>query len=377
MKRKGWLAITGRLINPLIPGYIRDTRPETLFRARVMVALLVFSLGLFVLTWPLPNVGGPARHLAEGPGQWVLFGGTIIIHLAALIIFRNSGSFAVAGNVFVAWMYGALVDMAIMASGPEVDAVLLWMLLVPVYSFLLMGARWGFFWTVIAIGSSAILHEAEIHTLRLDDQHVYWNWLSLTLIVVLCLLIYERVTQRLLGLLERERQRFAHAADHDALTGLRNRAAFDREILRCMAEADAAGQPLALAYVDLDGFKAINDTHGHKAGDQVLRIVGHRLEEVFRDNDVVCRLGGDEFAVILHPVTQAPSLSHRLEKALERLREPILWETGDLYVSASIGAAVYPTDAKTAPELLDKADATMYKAKNGKDQIQLTGDMSE
>ena len=104
MGRNGWLAISGRLINPLIPRHIRDSRPETLFRARVLVALLVFNGMLFLASWFVPKVGGPAQLMAGTVAQAMLFGGTLLVHVLSLYIFRRSGSFALAGNAtFAIW----------------------------------------------------------------------------------------------------------------------------------------------------------------------------------------------------------------------------------------------------------------------------------
>jgi diguanylate cyclase (GGDEF)-like protein len=167
-------------------------------------------------------------------------------------------------------------------------------------------------------------------------------------------------TARLLAVaVEREgnERRLRWAASHDHLTGLANRAEFDRR-LSLVRPADEA----AVLLVDLDGFKAINDTHGHQVGDQVLVEVSARLTNAVRVTDLVARLGGDEFAVLLTGADRdaAATVIARIE---ERVVEPIRCEDGVVVqVGCSIGTAL--TDGETDPrELLVRADALMYEVK--------------
>jgi diguanylate cyclase (GGDEF)-like protein len=153
-----------------------------------------------------------------------------------------------------------------------------------------------------------------------------------------------------------------YLAQHDSLTGLRNRDGLMRELERAIAAAPA--DPVAVLLLDLNRFKEINDTLGHAAGDRVLEQIGGKLREGFRDSDVcVARLGGDELAIVARGV-ESPraleSLRARLHACLGRTAVPGGIE---LDLTASIGAAVYPHDARTASELLRRADIAMYAAK--------------
>jgi len=131
------------------------------------------------------------------------------------------------------------------------------------------------------------------------------------------------------------------------------------------------GDKLAVCFVDLDGFKPINDRHGHDAGDEVLRAIGKRLQESVRGHDLVARLGGDEFVVVLTHLSDAVVVRDTLQRLLERLRGPINLENGALVsVSASLGVAVCPGDGESAQLLLRHADEAMYAAKGaGRNQI--------
>ena len=162
------------------------------------------------------------------------------------------------------------------------------------------------------------------------------------------------VTERLR---ESERQ-----AVTDSLTGLSNRRHLVDRLDAAITEADSSGVKLALLLIDLDGFKELNDTLGHYAGDEVLRQIGPRLRALLRREDTLARLGGDEFAVALVPGDEASASTAalRLRRALERS-----FEVGDIavHVDASVGIALFPEHARDAPGLLQRADVAMYEAK--------------
>lgn len=155
-------------------------------------------------------------------------------------------------------------------------------------------------------------------------------------------------------------RRLAEQAGSDALTGLRNR----REFQTRVAEALGTGFPAALLYIDIDGFKAVNDSHGHAAGDVLLTTVARRLLGMVRANDVVGRIGGDEFAVLLRGDDVDIAALHVADRVVARLREPVHLAGTQMVVSASVGIAV--AGAGDSPEaLLGHADVAMYRAKAG------------
>lgn len=153
-----------------------------------------------------------------------------------------------------------------------------------------------------------------------------------------------------------------HAARHDSLTGLPNRALFLERLEAAMFEARAWCRQLTVLFVDLDGFKAVNDTLGHAAGDELLGVVGRRLENCLRPSDVVARLGGDEFAILVTGADQGAgeSLARRV---IGSLRQPITVAGHEVFVTASVGAADTGAGAATAAELVGNADVAMYEAK--------------
>ena len=158
--------------------------------------------------------------------------------------------------------------------------------------------------------------------------------------------------------------RLEHMAHFDALTGLPNRSLKADRLRQAMAQAVRRGLHLALVYIDLDGFKVINDTHGHAAGDVVLITLAQRMKQALRDGDTLARIGGDEFAAVLVDLEHSQDCSPLLQRLLTAASEPIRYGHDTLQVSASLGVAYYPQAHDLTPEqLLSQADQAMYQAK--------------
>lgn len=155
----------------------------------------------------------------------------------------------------------------------------------------------------------------------------------------------------------------SHAATCDTLTGLPNRNGFERPLRETLAEHADGAQVLALLFIDLDGFKAVNDQLGHAVGDQLLRVVAARLAAGMRRGDHVCGQGGDEFLCLL-PHLADPTRAGQIAAALQRsIAQPCRIGPHEVHVSASIGIAMFPRHGDSAPSLISSADAAMYAAK--------------
>jgi len=164
-------------------------------------------------------------------------------------------------------------------------------------------------------------------------------------------------------------ERIHRLAHYDAITDLPNRVLLQDRLLHAINQAARARSRLALLFLDLDGFKLINDTYGHPAGDEVLRLVGDRLSSRLRKADVVARIGGDEFAVVLSDVTTDSDVQVACDQLLKLVTEPYDIDQQNYHVTTSIGVAMYPEDGVDVQELLKNADAAMYQAKeNGKNR---------
>lgn len=153
-------------------------------------------------------------------------------------------------------------------------------------------------------------------------------------------------------------------AFQDALTGLPNRALFQKQFAAALVEAERDGSEVGLLMLDLDHFKDVNDTLGHDAGDALLRTVSERLVSAYGDIGTVARLSGDEFAVILPNVRNGDALRQPTEGLLEHLRHPHDLGSDSLAINASVGSALYPHDGRDANQLLKSADIALYKAKS-------------
>ena len=160
-----------------------------------------------------------------------------------------------------------------------------------------------------------------------------------------------------------DRASLEHLAYHDGLTGLSNRIHLEDRLALAIADARRYGDELAMAYIDLDRFKPVNDRWGHAAGDNVLIEIGKRLRQGVREQDTVARLGGDEFVVLFPRLSSHEEVELISQRLVERIMEPIGVDGHTIRVQASIGLAVFDPEADDARSLLVKADIAMYSAK--------------
>jgi len=161
-----------------------------------------------------------------------------------------------------------------------------------------------------------------------------------------------------------QKEKLDYQAHHDALTELPNRLLFNDRLDQSIEKSKRNKTNMALLFIDLDHFKEINDSMGHNTGDEVLKIVTQRLNQIIRKEDTLARLGGDEFTVIIEDLKQGQDASLLAQKIIEFLAEPIKIENNSLYVSSSIGISLYPDDGDCSQNLLKYADSAMYKAKD-------------
>jgi diguanylate cyclase (GGDEF)-like protein len=171
--------------------------------------------------------------------------------------------------------------------------------------------------------------------------------------------VKENITER-----KELQERLEQMAQFDMLTGLPNRRMFLDRLAQTVAVAKRSGQRFGLLFVDLDGFKRINDLYGHEAGDRVLKTVAARLSACIRISDTAGRIGGDEFTVILGALAHYSDAGQVAEKILQALRRPITLPNGQQdSIGSSIGISVFPEDAEDGDGLLATADDAMYEVK--------------
>ncbi|VEF25977.1 Cyclic di-GMP phosphodiesterase Gmr [Shewanella baltica] len=194
-------------------------------------------------------------------------------------------------------------------------------------------------------------------------RYIVFGVIILCLVMVAVLLVNRRlnreITQRLVA-----EKRLLHVANHDALTQLPNRALLDDRLAQALLSHQREQAHFALLFIDLDGFKQINDQHGHPIGDELLVQVAQKLTKVIRGSDTVARFGGDEFVILLNRVQDLDAATQVADNILQALSSPLLIQGVSVSIAVSMGVVIYPRDGDTAIGLLKKADQLMYQAKS-------------
>jgi diguanylate cyclase (GGDEF)-like protein/PAS domain S-box-containing protein len=168
-------------------------------------------------------------------------------------------------------------------------------------------------------------------------------------------------------------KKLRYLAYHDPLTGLANRKLFYESLKEYLVWGEENNQLVGLLFIDLDGFKPVNDTLGHDIGDLLLKAVAQRIKNALRSSDIVCRLGGDEFTAILPGIKQSGDGAIVADKILKTLSQAFMINGNSIAISASIGISIYPLDGETDEILIKKADLAMYQAKkSGRNQYQIS-----
>jgi diguanylate cyclase (GGDEF)-like protein/PAS domain S-box-containing protein len=199
---------------------------------------------------------------------------------------------------------------------------------------------------------------------RRRNGEIYPEWLNISVVynddgsIAYYVTVFSDIS-----LVKQNEERLHRLAHFDALTGLPNRLLFADRLQQALVQAKRSNTLVGLLFLDLDRFKPVNDSLGHRAGDQLLQEVAHRLTEVVRAQDTVARHGGDEFTVILPDLGSAAGAANVAEKIIEVLAAPYRLAGRDIFVGASIGIAVYPVSGEEAEVLVKHADIAMYRAK--------------
>ena len=164
-----------------------------------------------------------------------------------------------------------------------------------------------------------------------------------------------------------ERRKFTEhisfLAKYDGLTGCLNRREFIERLSTAIEACQASGRRIAVLFIDLDNFKAINDNHGHRVGDCLLKLAAERFQHALRDSDLLGRVGGDEFVAAIPLDPGGETASHIAARLMEALKKPFVIDNRSLSVGASIGISLYPDDGLIADEVMNQADSAMYHAK--------------
>lgn len=198
---------------------------------------------------------------------------------------------------------------------------------------------------------------------RKDGETIWCEWYHSALLddrgeIVSILSFVQDVSSRI-----QAEERLQYLATRDALTGLPNRLLLHERLTQAIAQAKRSGRRVGVLFIDLDRFKNVNDTLGHRIGDELLKHVSRALGGALRESDLLARLGGDEFMVIVENVDESSALGRIAQKLCEAVSLPISIEEHDIYVTCSVGIAVYPDDSVDPDALLKHADVAMYRSK--------------
>ncbi|CAA0120612.1 putative signaling protein [BD1-7 clade bacterium] len=195
-------------------------------------------------------------------------------------------------------------------------------------------------------------------------------WVYYTSTLLILIMTYDGMTSRLSKQRQKEQDTLSYMATHDDLTALANRKHFDDQINQAIHRADRSNSHVALLLIDLNGFKPINDSFGHDAGDALLQHVSKQIRATVRIDDVAARIGGDEFAIIVQGDVDQEKIDRMLARLSENISHPCAYEDKQISVTGSIGVALYPHHANDAHSLRRAADEAMYSAKRNKQDWQ-------
>lgn len=345
---------------------------ELRFRANLLLGILltICIIGLCVILY----FGLVAELQMESATRlWALQLISIseLVYVAlAIVLLRGHFYLATAGTVMVALLS---VGAAVFFTGGAPDSPALQLLLLPaVIAYCLLGMRVGSIITALIPLAIAIQWYLSAQWgWQLPQLRSYKNPIMDMVLInsvnyamtIMVLLVYERINANLRAERDMERQRLAHHATHDELTNVANRRHFRERLEEAGARCDRGQHQIAVLYIDLNGFKRINDEWGHDAGDCTLVITAQRLKATLRRQDFVARLGGDEFAIIIEPFTTNPEVEELCERLRNAIAAPLPFDDGRCRLGASIGVARYPGEVSRIDHVLRHADTAMYAAK--------------
>ncbi|MEZ5572049.1 MAG: GGDEF domain-containing protein [Halioglobus sp.] len=362
-----------RFFDFFLPANLRSN-PADLMRGYILIGLittniLISLIVLLILLYFLDL----EQNTRIGVGLNML---CLVAYLAALALLKRTQSFRVCANFLLATL-AAIIVVGIQITGGYMESPVLQLALqLPVTAFLLLGLHAGILWLLatalicLICYLSVLTNFGYVQLLQnqalIDAMYVALQY-TLFLTVGGALVIYEVINSQLTKMLNEERNRFEHKASHDDLTGIPNRFEFFRRLKNVIDEAREREHKVGIVYIDLDGFKPINDLLGHHMGDEALKSVASRLQKILRLSDTTARLGGDEFALILPGIHVPHDIEAIMPKVLDAIKKPIHINGVDVVVKASCGVAVFPNHSEDHSALCRYADLAMYRAKEEQD----------
>lgn len=360
----------------LLPASLRSN-PSDLLRGYILVGLICTN----ILTSTLVLLG-IVFYLDLGAPTYIAISLTVACvlgYLLTLFLLKKTENFQLCSNFLIS-ILGLVNYFAIQITGGYLESpVLQLVLLLPVTAFLLQGLKAGVRWLLLTLLLSALCYTSAVldvgYVQLLDEGSVEAMYIALQFILLLmvggALIIYETINGLLNKKLHEEKNKFEHKASHDELTGIANRFEFFRRFKMAIEEAQDREHKVGVVYLDLDGFKPVNDIYGHHMGDEALKVIASRLKSMLRLSDTTARLGGDEFALILPGIHVPGDIEVIMPKVLSAIKEPIFVDDVEVVVYGSCGVAIYPDHSEDYSVLCRYADVAMYQAKEQQDAYQV------
>ncbi len=362
----------------LIAYFIHDSLlddHDTLYRARILVSIvLIYTIVLAVVAFGLSI----SKTIFEDSAQMGigLCSSISIAYILLLFDLKFTGHLEACSHIIV-FAAIAIVCLGIFFTGGPSQGIASPLLAVPpIMSACLLGKKGGIIWTTVSMTCFLVLAGLEYCNVPFANS-VDPNFENETRLIVIVIgyiaiiplvFVYEAITIRLRKERDEEHERYIYLASHDELTSLPNRTKFKDNLGQTIRnkERRQPSQQIALAFLDLDGFKPINDLYGHHAGDEVLKHISLRIKQSLRETDMVARQGGDEFSILWDHIQSEDDIAALAEKITQLVSLPIAIEKQIVQVTGSLGIALYPKHSDNIDELWKFADIAMYQSKKDK-----------
>ncbi len=342
---------------------------EEHYRQRILVTIASFWMVLVMLNtliFPLFIDMRPEGRLAAN----ALFFAMATVVSTCMLVLRLTGNRSLAVNVMLTLGMLALAGSCFVFGGTA-SPTYPTMLLAPALASIVGSARMAAGWSLCVFVFWVALLGAQRDGVEFLQIIVPANYSAATtaalsasaIAIVSIIVIYAEMNRELQENLRMANRELVHLSSHDQLTLLPNRRHYEERIPVALKRGADRSNMVGIFMIDLNGFKQINDTYGHGAGDKLLMSVAERLKDNLRDTDLVARLGGDEFVAVVEGMKspdQISRIAHKLSHAIER---PVSVRQQPLSFSASIGVSIFPVDGRQQQELEEKADKAMYLAK--------------
>jgi len=360
-----------KILDGFIPEHMRNN-PADLMRAYMLIGVIFSN----ILTGIVTTIG--LFLLLDLPQQTqVMFAlvmvALLVIYSISLFAFKKTKNHRLVGNVMVSAVLALIIFAVCLTGGSQVSPIPQVLAIIPVMGFLLTGMRDGIKWLLVTLASYLGLYFLAINDIgtmqviaSASDRQTMATGLQIILFLVTggALVVYEVISENLKHKLNEERDEFKRRASYDSLTGIPNRFEFFRRLKSGLVECHDRNQKLAVAYIDLNRFKPINDQYGHHAGDIVLQEISKRLQHALRLSDTAARLGGDEFGLVLPGIHVPDDLAVIMQKVEKAISEPVNIGETNVSISGSAGIAIYPDNGTDMDLLCRYADSSMYENKN-------------